>query len=319
VTKKSADKELAGGLEAGELPGSKSCARAVGTVDSAYTGGISSRAAEFAPQHAGSCRTRLTIFATALAIAILLVTSNTWSQSRRQIVDTNTFPWSSIGKLNNSAGGQCTAAVIGPNQFLTAAHCLYNAGAGRFISPGSIHFLLGYEKGEYRLQRAAVRYFVPSTFDPSKINEPIKVLANDWAANDWAILDTSEPFPADIRPLRIASVTPSPGKAVMTVGYAQERAYMMTADQHCRIRFIFPDGKLIAHDCVTHHGDSGGPLLSADGGDEGVILGINIFGYSSLAELRDHSKEGGGAISAAKIAELAQHADFAMQIGVPPN
>ena len=94
---------------------------------------------------------------------------------------------------------------------------------------------------------------------------------------------------------------------------------MMTADQHCRIRFIFPDGKLIAHDCVTHHGDSGGALLSADGDDEGLILGINIFGYSSPAELRAHSKEGGGAISAAKIAELAQHADFAMQIGVPPN
>ncbi len=94
---------------------------------------------------------------------------------------------------------------------------------------------------------------------------------------------------------------------------------MMTADQNCRVRFIFPDGKLITHDCVTHHGDSGGPLLSADGDDEGLILGINIIGYSSLAELREQSKEGGGAISAAKIAELASRASLAMQIGMPPN
>jgi V8-like Glu-specific endopeptidase len=85
-------------------------------------------------------------------------------------------------------------------------------------------------------------------------------------------------------------------------GYPVERPHMMTADYHCRIKGVSPDGKLIAHDCVTHHGDSGGPLLSAD--DEGLIMGVNVLGYSLLVELEEQSKEGGVAVSAASISDF---------------
>ena len=212
------------------------------------------------------------------------------SASRREIVDANSYPWSSIGKINNSAGGQCTGAVIGPNQFLTAAHCLYNIGAGRFIAAGSIHFLLGYSKGEYAVHRIASSYYVPPTFDPTKIDGPAKAITDD-----WAVLYTREPFPPEIRPLRMASVTPPLGKAVKTGGYAQERAYMMTADQHCVIELTSTDGELIAHDCAVQHGDSGGPLLSGDASEEGLIVGINITKH------RGPSKHGGVSISTAGI------------------
>ena len=50
------------------------------------------------------------------------------SETRREIVDINTYPWSSIGKIGISAisvRSTCTASVIGPQQILTAAHCLY--------------------------------------------------------------------------------------------------------------------------------------------------------------------------------------------------
>ena len=62
------------------------------------------------------------------------------------------------------------------------------------------------------------------------------------------------------------------------------------------------DVKLIVHDCVTHHGDSRGPLLSAD--EEGLILGINVLGHPLLVELEEQSKEGGVAVLAAKISEF---------------
>ena len=42
------------------------------------------------------------------------------TRSRREVVDANVYPWSSIGKIGNSVGGQCAGAVIGANQFLTA-------------------------------------------------------------------------------------------------------------------------------------------------------------------------------------------------------
>jgi protease YdgD len=289
VTNISADKELASGACAGDFPGSGSRARVVGIVDRTYPCTFIASTAKLALRHPDRCRSLLKILAAALPITIVLMTNNSWSQSRRQVVDSNTFPWSSIGKLNNSAGGQCTATVVGPNQFLTAAHCLYNIGARRFISPGSIHFLLGYEKGKYRLHRVAVKYYVPPNFDPTKINESNKELADD-----WAILDTSEPFPADIRPLRIAPVTPSPGTAVVAVGYAQERAYMLTADQHCRVELIATGGKMILHDCAIQHGDSGGPLLSGDASENGLIVGINVT--------KKRLRLGGESVSTANIA-----------------
>jgi V8-like Glu-specific endopeptidase len=115
---------------------------------------------------------------------------------------------------------------------------------------------------------------------------------------DWAVLYTDESFPTDIRPLRLATETPSIGAAVKLGGYPAERLHMMTADPHCRVRAISEDRNLIVHDCVVHQGDSGGPLLSA--GHEGLILGVNILGPSKRVALEDQSKEGGIAASIAE-------------------
>src|SRR5262249_7139572 len=76
-------------------------------------------------------------------------------------------------------------------QFLTAAHCLYNKAAGRFVSAESVHLLLGYTKGEYRVRRLASRYTIPPTFEPTF--EPAKIAT---LHDDWAILYVSEPFKA---------------------------------------------------------------------------------------------------------------------------
>jgi protease YdgD len=271
VTNKSGAKELAGAVLAGNFSGSGSGVRAAGTADSTALRAVDGEAPARELNHIGWRRLRARILTAALPILFILVANDSWSQSRRQIVDTNNFPWSSIGKLNNGAGGQCTATVIGSTQFLTAAHCLYNFGAGRYISPGSIHLLLGYERGKYRLHRVAVRYFVSPNFNPTKINGPTRELADD-----WAILDTNEPFPTVIKPLRISPTPPPLGKAVITVGFAQERAYMMTADRHCRIESISKGGKMIIHDCAISHGDSGGPLLSGDANEQDLIVGINV-------------------------------------------
>ena len=99
----------------------------------------------------------------------LLATSNIDLKLHREIVDIHKFPWSSIGRISvmgYSSGQLCTGAVIGPNLFLTAAHCLYNTRTARFMSASSIHILIGYEKGEYRAHSVASRYTIPPAFDP---------------------------------------------------------------------------------------------------------------------------------------------------------
>ena len=48
------------------------------------------------------------------------------SDDRVRITPTTSFPWRSIGRLNTG----CSGAMIGPNHFLTAGHCVHGGGAG---------------------------------------------------------------------------------------------------------------------------------------------------------------------------------------------
>jgi hypothetical protein len=80
-------------------------------------------------------------------VASALVTDQIGAESRRELVDINTYPWSSIGKVgipDFRAVNACTAAVIGPNQFVTAGHCLYNARIGRFVAAGGRSYQSGH-------------------------------------------------------------------------------------------------------------------------------------------------------------------------------
>jgi V8-like Glu-specific endopeptidase len=222
----------------------------------------------------------------------------------RETVDVGIYPWSSIGKVGVTSvtlGKGCSGAVIGANEFLTAAHCLYNKTTKRFFPAGSIHLLLGYSRGEYRAHRVASRYTISPAVDPSNYSyPPTPEKLGMGARHDWAIVYVDEPFPADVKPLRLATSTPSPGTAVKVVGYPVERLHTMTADQHCRVVEISSDKKLIKHDCVTHPADSGSPLLSKD--DEGLILGVISVGLH--VDPREPSKKGGAAVSAASISEF---------------
>jgi V8-like Glu-specific endopeptidase len=255
-----------------------------------FSGGRRATAARFS---------RGVIFASVLivpAITYVSVQDFLGPEPHREIVDINAYPWSSIGKVATAGFGTaqlCTAAVIGSNYFLTSAHCLYGVHEKRFRPPASVHFFLGYTKGESRVYRVASRYVIPPTYVPFEI---------DAAGSDFAIVYTDDPLPADIRPLRLATAIPPLPTPVKTGGYSLERPHVMTADRHCKIREISRDEKLIVHDCVTHHGDSGGPLLSAD--EEGLILGVNVLGHPLLVQLQEQSKEGGMAVSAATISEF---------------
>jgi hypothetical protein len=57
-------------------------------------------------------------------------------------VDETAFPWSSVGKIYNSARSSCSGALIARDKVLTAAHCLFNRATHRgafckWRSPGS--------------------------------------------------------------------------------------------------------------------------------------------------------------------------------------
>ena len=237
------------------------------------------------------------VSAVAFAVPLLIVAAAAMGQDaqqrRREPVDVTAYPWASIGKIGISTVSvhtSCTGSVISPSEVLTAAHCLYIERTGRFISAEAIHFLLGYDKGEYRAHRIGSRYMTSPKYDPAKPEET--------AGDDWAVITVESPFPPDTKPLRLADERPLPGAPVLTGGYPSEKAHMMTADKHCRVEAVSDDGKLISNTCIIHHGNSGGPLLSADKGAEGLIIGVITLGFSKIEELKDQSKEGGVAVAA---------------------
>src|SRR6476660_1253337 len=111
-------------------------------------------------------------------------------------VDANVFPWSSVGKIYNSARSSCTGSVIAPDKVLTAAHCLFNRATVRFLQPDALHFLLGYKGGEYRSHARVASYVLGPNYKPDEVNKSILA--------DWAILVLTEPLSKSATPFTLA-------------------------------------------------------------------------------------------------------------------
>jgi len=182
-------------------------------------------------------------------------------------VNVTAYPWSAVGKFNNSAGGSCTAVAISRTEVLTAAHCIFNRRTKRFLQAGSLHVLFGYDRGNYTTHALVDRYALGPGYDPAKERETI--------AADWAVLTLTAPLPVDIRPLSPAAGIPAPGTPLMTAGYAKGRSHVMTADETCKALPLAKTSGLIANDCHVAEGASGSPLIVMDGGVASVA-GIEV-------------------------------------------
>src|SRR5215831_18462926 len=102
-------------------------------------------------------------------------------------VNADVFPWSSVGKIYNSARSSCTGSLIATDKILTAAHCLFNRSTHRFLQAESLHFLLGYKGGEYRTHVRIARYLIGPDYSPEDATGASSILA------DWAILSFTDP------------------------------------------------------------------------------------------------------------------------------
>jgi protease YdgD len=185
-------------------------------------------------------------------------------------VDANEFPWSSVGKIYNSARSSCTGSVIGPDKVLTAAHCLFNRATGRFVQPGSVHFLLGYRGGEYRAHARVAGYLIGANYKPEEASKSVPA--------DWAILTLTTPVANVATPLPLAKKPSAVDERIMVGGFSRMHPFKMTADTDCRVRGMLPTG-LMVHDCAVMHGVSGAPLLKpgaerAQGNVE--IVGVHV-------------------------------------------
>lgn len=165
--------------------------------------------------------------------------------------------------LYNIRGGACTATIVAPRLVLTAKHCVQ--GRGNFASPASeFRVYVGSSATaatkQYRVQEVRP---VPGAWDLSD-------------GSDVAVLILSSA--ADETPREMTFENPGvlTGTTFTAVGYGEREngasgaKYMTTGRvQGLRRNFIFVEPTICS-------GDSGGPMIGA----EGKIWGVVSFGYN---------------------------------------
>jgi protease YdgD len=183
-------------------------------------------------------------------------------------VDERAVPWSSVGKIYNSARASCTGSLIARDKALTAAHCLFNRGTHRFLQADALHFLLGYNRGEYRAYLRVSRYSIGPEFNP-------EAAPGASVTADWAILILAEQAGMETAPIPLTETAATPGERIMVGGFSQKYPFKMTADADCSVRGVTPNG-LIMHDCAVMHGVSGAPLMKRVSASEFRVIGVHV-------------------------------------------
>jgi protease YdgD len=179
------------------------------------------------------------------------------------------YPWSLVGRLHMRSGAWCTAALIGDDALITAAHCIANENGidahGEFVTAS------GAPGGPFFAQVTA--FFLDPAFDYRRF-----VSTNEIDDLDWALLRISPGLGerlghAGVRNAIAGTGTDTTTAELYQAGYSWDTGERLAGNLRCHVVQVFSD-RTFAHNCDTTHGDSGSPLMIRDG-DRYYVAGVD--------------------------------------------